>query len=79
MYGRGVAEKLASLDVQQVRTAPASPPQNCRVEPLIGMFSANASVMIGFNRRYLNRILTSYLANHASFRTHLSAAKDCGG
>jgi len=78
VYGRAVNDTLASPNVQQVVTAPASPWQNGVVERLIGSIRREClDHVIVFNRWHLKRILKSYFEYYASSRTHLSLAKDC--
>jgi transposase InsO family protein len=58
VYGRAVSENLASLNVQQVMTAPASPWQNGVIERLIGSIRREClDHVIVFNRWRLKRIL----------------------
>jgi putative transposase len=78
VYGRAVNEKLASLNVQHVIAAPASPWQNGVVERLIGSIRREClDHVIVFNQWHLKRMLRSYFAYYASSRTHLSLEKNC--
>ena len=57
VYGRAVTEKLASLNVQQVMTTPASRWQNSIVERLMGSIRSEClDHVIVFNRWHLKRI-----------------------
>ncbi len=77
VYGAQFRARVRSLDIEEVLTAPHSPWQSPYVERLIGSIRREClNHVIVINERHLRRILRGYLAYYASFRTHLSLAKD---
>ncbi|MGB5468752.1 MAG: integrase core domain-containing protein, partial [Sedimenticolaceae bacterium] len=60
IYGERVTQKMKSLGINEVITAPASPWQNAYVERVIGSLRRELiDHVIVFNERHLNRLLSS--------------------
>ncbi len=77
IYGETVKERIKSLDIEDVVTAPHSPWQNPFVERMIGSIRRDClNHVIVFNESHLRRILREYLNYYHTCRTHLSLNKD---
>ncbi len=68
---------MASLGINEIVTAPASPWQNAYVERVIGSLRRELlDHVIVLNRRHLKRLLSSYLDYYHPWRTHRSLDQD---
>lgn len=77
-YGRIFRDRVQTMAIDEVVTAPRSPWQNAYVERIIGSIRREClDHVIIFNERHLRRVLSSYCQYHHHIRTHLSLAKDC--
>ncbi len=77
-YGTIFRDRLATMSIVDLPTAPRSPWQNAYVERLIGSIRREClDHVIVLNARHLRRILSSYFDYYHRSRTHLSLAKDC--
>lgn len=76
IYGHVYRERLANLNIREVRTACRSPWQNAYAERLIGSVRREClDHSIVWNRRYLQQTLKSYAEYYNSDRTHLGLLK----
>ena len=77
IYGYQFRNRIHSLGINEVVTAPRSPWQNAYVQRLIGSIRRDCldHVMV-LNQRHLRRLLRSYFAYYHRSRTHLALAKD---
>ena len=76
IYGERFRNRVKSLGIEEVRTAPRSPWQSPYVERLIGSIRREClNHVIIFNERHLRRQLKSYATYYHEARTHLSLAK----
>ena len=81
IYGKAARERLASMGITEVLTAPRSPWQSPYVERVIGSNRREClDHVIVLNEGHLRRILASYLNYYHRSRCHLSLDKDapCG-
>ena len=77
IYGRDFCERIRSLSIAEVLSAPASPWQRAYVERLIGSIRRDClDHVIILGERHLRTILKSYLEYYHRSRTHLALAKD---
>ncbi len=77
-YGTIFRDRLETMGIIDVLTAPRSPWQNAYVERVIGSVRREClDHVIVLNARHLRRILSSYFDYYHRSRTHLSLAKDC--
>jgi transposase InsO family protein len=77
VYGSDFQDRVASLAIEEVVTAPRSPWQNPYVERVIGTIRREClDHVIILDERHLRRILGSYLDYYHGSRTHLSLGKD---
>src|SRR5256885_2549252 len=60
IYGHYFIARVAGMGIEQVRTSPRSPWQNCYVERVIGIRRECLNHMIVINDWHLRRILKSY-------------------
>jgi putative transposase len=78
VYGSDVRSRIASLQIEEVLTAPRSPWQNPYAERLIGSIRREClDHFIILNVRHLKRTLASYFSYHHGSRTHLGLDKQC--
>jgi putative transposase len=78
VYGNDVRVRIASLQIEEVLTAPQSPWQNPYAERLIGSIRRDClDHFVILNARHLKRTLTSYFAYYHTSRTHLGLEKQC--
>lgn len=78
LYGRRFTNQLRAMGIQQLVTAPQSPWQNVYVERVIQSIRHEClNHVIIFNKRHLQRMLSSYIQYYNRTRTHLSLDKDC--
>ncbi len=78
IYGERFRNRVKSLGIEEVLTAPRSPWQSPYVERLIGSIRREClNHIIVFNERHLRRLLKSYFEYYHGARTHLSLAKQC--
>jgi hypothetical protein len=78
VYGNDVRLRIASLQVEEVLTAPQSPWQNPYVERLIGSIRRDClNHFVILNAQHLKRTLASYFAYYHGARTHLGLDKQC--
>src|SRR5215831_4864392 len=77
LYAVVFSNRVRSLGIHEVQTAPRSPWQNPYVERLIGTLRREClDHVIVLNEPHLRRVLQDYLAYYHRDRTHLSLAKD---
>ena len=78
IYGHAVRLRIASLNIEEVLTAPQSPWQNPYAERLIGSIRRDClNHFIILDARHLKRTLASYFAYYHGSRTHLGLDKQC--
>ena len=78
VYGNEVNLRIASLQMEQVLTAPRSPWQNPYAERLIGSIRRDClDHFVILNARRLKRTLSSYFAYYHGSRTHLGLDRQC--
>jgi putative transposase len=76
LYGARVQRRIASLGINEVVTAPASPWQNAYVERVIGTLRRELlEQVVVINERHLKRLIASCL-DYYPWRTHQSLARD---
>jgi len=76
-YGRQVQQRIRSLGMKEVITAPASPWQNPYVERVIGSLRRELLDHVAvLNGKHLKRLLSAYLDYYHPWRTHRSLAGD---
>ena len=76
VYGNDVRLRIASLQIEEVLTAPQSPWQNPYAERLIGSIRRDClNHFVILNARHLKRTLASYFAYYHGSRTHLGLDK----
>src|SRR5262249_29877789 len=76
-YGATFRQRVNSMGIREVLTAPSSPWQNAFAERLIGSIRREClDHCIVLGERHLRRILTAYFAYYHRTRTHLSLGKD---
>ena len=77
IYGHIFRQRVRSMDIEEVVTAPRSPWQNPYVERLIGSIRREClNHVVVLNERHLGRILRSYFAYYHESRTHLSLSRN---
>jgi putative transposase len=77
IYGNAFQQRVQSMGIEQVLSAPRSPWQNPFVERLIGTVRRDClDHVIVLNERHLRRILAQYLDYYHRWRTHLSLRMD---
>ena len=77
VYGVVFSNRVHSLGIREVKTAPRSPWQNPYVERLIGTLRREClDQVIVWNESHLRRLLRDYLTYYHRDRTHLSLEKD---
>lgn len=77
VYGVEFRDRVVSMGIEEVVTAPRSPWQNPYVERVIGTLRREClDHVIILNERHLRRILRSYRDYYHGSRTHLSLGKD---
>ena len=77
VYGVEFRDRVLSMGIEEVITAPRSPWQNPYVERVIGTLRREClDHVIIINERHLQRILGSYLDYYHGSRTHLSLGKN---
>ena len=77
IYGEKVQQRIRSLGIEEVVTAPRSPWQNSYAERIIGSIRRDClDHVIVLNERHLRRILREYFSYYHTCRTHLSLNKD---
>jgi transposase InsO family protein len=78
VYSNEVRLRIASLQIEEVLTAPQSPWQNPYAERLIGSIRREClDHFVILNARHLKRTLSSYFAYYHGSRTHLGLDKEC--
>ncbi len=76
-YGRQVQQRIRSLGMKEIITAPASPWQNPYVERVIGSIRRELlDHVVVLNKKHLKRLLSAYLDYYRPWRTHRSLAGD---
>ena len=76
IYGAQFRDRVKSLGIEDVPTAPRSPWQNPYVERIIGSIRREClNHVIIFNERHLRQVLKSYATYYHEARTHLSLEK----
>jgi transposase InsO family protein len=77
-YGSEFCERVDTMGITEVVTAPRSPWQNAYVECVIDSIRCEClDHIVIFNERHLRCVLTSYIDYYHRTRTHLSLDKDC--
>lgn len=76
-YGAGFRQRVASLGIEEILTAPRSPWRNPFVERLIGSVRREClDHVIVLSERHLRHILTRYFRYYHDWRTHRARAMD---
>ena len=77
VYGKDVRSRIASLQIEEILTAPCNPWQNPYAERLIGSIQRVSRLdhFIILNARHLKRTLVSYFSYYHGSRTHLGLDK----
>ena len=77
IVGDRVRQRVTSLGINEIITAPASPWQNAYVERVIGSLRRELlDHVVVLNERHLKRLLSSYLDYYHPWRTHRSLDQD---
>ena len=77
VYGEKVRQRIKSLGIEEVVSAPRSPWKNPYAERVIGTIRREClDHVIILNERHLRRILREYFSYYHTCRTHLSLQKD---
>ena len=77
-YGSLFSNRVETMGITEVITAPRSPWQNAYVERVIGSIRREClDHVVIFSERHLRRVLSSYFDYYHRTRTHLSLDKDC--
>ena len=77
IYGYDFRERVQSLSIEEVLSAPASPWQRAYVERLIGSIRRDClDHVVVLGEGHLQKILKSYLDYYHRSRTHLALGKD---
>jgi transposase InsO family protein len=77
IYGYDFRERVQSLSIEEVLSAPASPWQRAYVERLIGSIRRDClDHVLVLGEGHLRKILKSYLDYYHRSRTHLAVGKD---
>jgi putative transposase len=77
IYGYDFRERVQSLSIEEVLSAPASPWQRAYVERLIGSIRRDClDHVVVLGEGHLRKILKSYLEYYHRSRTHLARGKD---
>ena len=77
IYGERFRNRVKSLGIDEVLTAPRSPWQNTFCERVIGSIRREClDHVIVLNERHLRRIVREYISYYHTCRTHLSLNKD---
>ena len=77
IYGSKVRRRIATLAINGIVTAPASPWQNAYIERVIGTLRRELlKHVVVLIERHLKRLITSYLDYYHPWRTHQSLARD---
>jgi transposase InsO family protein len=78
VYGPAFKDRVESLGVEEVLTAPRCPWQNPFAERLIGSIRREClDHVVVLNERHLRRLLGDYLEHYHRWRCHRSLAMDC--
>jgi len=78
VYGPAFKDRLESLGIEEILTAPRSPWQNAFAERLIGTLRREClDHVVVLNQRHLRRLLSDYLNHYHRWRCHRSLAMDC--
>jgi transposase InsO family protein len=77
IYGKHFRDRVPSLGIEEVITAPRSPWQNPLAVRIIGSIRREClDHVVVLDEKHLKRILTCYLRYYHKARTHLSLEKD---
>jgi len=77
IYGNQFQNRVQSMGLEELLSAPRSPWQNAFVERIIGSIRRDClDHVVVLNARHLKRILTSYFNYYHGWRTHLSLGMD---
>ena len=78
VYGQVFRDRVASMEIEEVLTAPRSPWQSPYVERLIGSVRRDClDHVVVFHEEHLRRLLTEYFAYYHRSRVHQSLDMDC--
>jgi transposase InsO family protein len=78
VYGPAFKDRVKSMGVEEVLTAPRSPWQNPFAERLIGTIRREClDHVVVLDERHLRRLLGDYLGHYHRWRCHRSLAMDC--
>ena len=76
-YGPEFIRRVSSMGIEEVKTGPRSPWQNCYAERLIGSIRQDClDHVIALNPQHVRRVLNRYFEYYHRYRTHLSLDKD---
>jgi putative transposase len=77
IYGEFFQQRVQSMDIEEILTAPHSPWQSPYVERLIGSIRREClDHVVVLGEQHLRRLLKSYFQYYQGSRTHLSLEKD---
>ena len=77
IYGEFFQQRVQSMDIEEILTAPHSPWQSPYVERLIGSIRREClDHVVVLGEQHLRRLLKSYFQYYQASRTHLSLEKD---
>ena len=78
VYGSRFRQRVRSMSIEEVMTAPQSPWQNAYAERLIGSIRREClDDVIVLGEDHLRRVLRSYFSYYHDWRTHLSLEMGC--
>jgi putative transposase len=78
VYGADFRERVTSMGIEEVLTAPRSPWQSPYVERMIGSIRSEClDHVVVLHQRHLRRVLTSYFDHYHRWRCHQALAMDC--
>jgi putative transposase len=78
VYGPAFKDRVESMGVEEVLTAPRSPWQKPFAERVIGSIRREClDHVVVLSERHLRRLLTDYLENYHRWRCHRSLSMDC--
>ena len=78
VYGPAFKDRVESLRIEEILTAPRSPWQNAFAERLIGTIRREClDHVVVLNERHLRKLLVDFLDHYHLWRSHRALAMDC--
>ncbi len=75
--GKAFDDRVRNLGIEQLRTAPRSPWQNCHAERFVGTLRRDLlDHLIVLGERHLLHVLRAYVAYHNDDRPHMALDRD---